>query len=54
MKYRGPNLQLRNLDRAPLGFGELHSLLSAKSRVRFDIDWDTVFVGRVCMRGSIG
>lgn len=54
MKYSGPNLQLINLDRGPLGFGELHSLLSAKSRIRFDIEWDTGFVGHVCMRGNVG
>lgn len=54
MKYSGPDLQLINLDRAPLGFGELHSLLSAKSHIRFDRDCNTVFVGHVCMRGNIG
>lgn len=50
MKYSGPDLQLINLDRAPLGFGELHSLLSAKSHIRFDRDCNTVFVGHVCER----
>ena len=54
MKYSGPDLQLTNLDIALLGFGEPHSLPLAKSQIRFDIGWDTVFVASMCMRGNIG
>lgn len=52
MKYRGPDIQLANLDLAPLGFREL--LLSVKIQIRFDRGWSTGFVARRCLRGHIG
>lgn len=51
MKYRGPDIQLANLDMALLGFEEL--LPSAKIQIRFDGGWGTGFVAR-CLRGHVG